>query len=176
VTDVSPTTIAERVVAAGLDDQIFPMHGDVRSLPFPKRYFDAVVGLDSFQYFCTDDRCPRQLAGYVRKGGSIGAVIPGLRVEQEPAALHVELSKVGRLDIETLHDADWWGRHLARSGTMSVEVADVVPEAWRSCADWYDLYADSDRQMSTVVRGEAEVWRRDQGRELAMVRVVTTVS
>ncbi len=172
---ISPTAIAERVAAAELEDQIFPLHGEARSLPFPKHYFDAVVGLDSFQYFCTDARAPRMLARFVRAGGSVGAIIPGLRLECEPADLEVELSPVGRLDMEALHDADWWGRHLARAESLSVEVADLVPDGWRACADWYDLYAGSDRPLSPAIGREAAVWRADRGRELGLVRVVASV-
>ena len=170
----SPATLAGRVAAAGLRDVVFPMQGDPRSLPFRRACFDAVVGLDSFQYFCTDERVPPMLAALVKAGGSIGAVIPGLRSELGPGELQVQLTDIGRMDRETLHDPTWWGRQVGRTRGRMV-LADVVPDGWRSCADWYDLYADSGRPLSQLVRAEAEVWRRDGGRELGLVRVVASV-
>src|SRR5207248_6666433 len=36
-----------RVRDAGVEDGVFPVHADARSLPFPEGFFDAVVSIDS---------------------------------------------------------------------------------------------------------------------------------
>ena len=40
---------------ADVDDGVFPLHADARSLPFATEFFDAVVSIDSFVYYGTDD-------------------------------------------------------------------------------------------------------------------------
>src|SRR5438132_10234650 len=40
---------------AGVDDGVFPVHADARALPFAAEFFDAVVSIDSFMYYATDD-------------------------------------------------------------------------------------------------------------------------
>src|ERR1044072_9613404 len=44
-----------RIQDAGVDDGVFPIHADARSLPFAAEFFDAIVCLDAFVYFGTDD-------------------------------------------------------------------------------------------------------------------------
>src|SRR5262245_60594052 len=43
-----------RIRDAGLDDGVFPIHADARSLPFASEYFDAILSIDSFSYYGTD--------------------------------------------------------------------------------------------------------------------------
>src|SRR5215213_7998500 len=45
----------QRIRDAGVEDGVFPLHADARSLPFAPNFFDAVVSVDSFPYFGTDD-------------------------------------------------------------------------------------------------------------------------
>jgi cyclopropane fatty-acyl-phospholipid synthase-like methyltransferase len=170
-----PDEVAARVTEAGCGDRVFPMSINARSLPFPHRWFDAVVAVDSLQYFGTDTLYPRQIAKYIRPGGVFGAVIPGLTAEVEPEDLQVELTSIGRTQVETFHDAAWWQRHLARSSTMDVYVADLLPEAWRDCAEWYELSVRAEVGLTKLLEREAAVWRRDQGRELSIVRVAARV-
>ena len=44
-----------RIRDAGVEDGVFPLHADARSLPFAGEFFDAIVSLDSFVYYGTDD-------------------------------------------------------------------------------------------------------------------------
>src|SRR5918997_725017 len=43
-----------RIRDAGLEDRVFPLHADARSLPYAGEYFDAIVSLDSYPYYGTD--------------------------------------------------------------------------------------------------------------------------
>jgi cyclopropane fatty-acyl-phospholipid synthase-like methyltransferase len=171
-TTYKPDEIAARAEAAGCGDSVYPLKINARSLPFPHDWFDSIVALDSFHYFGTDVLYPRSMATYLRPGGSFGAVMPGLRTECEPPELKVELTPTTRMQIETYHDPDWWARHLSRAGALEIQVADIVKDGWRGCADWYDLLARSGVPLAKLYEREAAMWRADQGRELAMVRLV----
>src|SRR5262249_46811393 len=45
----------QRVRDAGVEDGVFPIRADARWLPFSEGFFDAVVSIDSFMYYGTDD-------------------------------------------------------------------------------------------------------------------------
>jgi len=45
----------QRVRDAGVADCVFPIRADARSLPFSEGFFDAVVSIDSFMYYGTDE-------------------------------------------------------------------------------------------------------------------------
>ena len=44
-----------RICDAGLRNEVTPIHANARSLPYAKGFFDAIVAIDSYIYFCTDD-------------------------------------------------------------------------------------------------------------------------
>src|ERR1044071_6723085 len=54
----------QRIRDAGVDDGVFPIHADARALPFAAEFFDAVVAIDSFPYYGTDDLYLEYLARF----------------------------------------------------------------------------------------------------------------
>src|SRR5207302_7529296 len=61
----------QRIRDAGALDGVFPLHADARALPFAPDFFDAVVGIDSFYYFGTDDLYLNYLAHFVKPDGRV---------------------------------------------------------------------------------------------------------
>src|SRR5690242_5981326 len=45
----------QRIRDAAVENGVFPIHADARALPFARDVFDAIVGIDSFYYYGTDD-------------------------------------------------------------------------------------------------------------------------
>src|SRR5439155_18651225 len=70
-----------RVRAAGVADRVFPIHAEAHALPFAEGFFDAAVSLDAYHYFGTDALYLGYFSRFVRAGGQIGIVVPGLREE-----------------------------------------------------------------------------------------------
>ena len=62
----------QRIRDAGVEDGVFPIHADARSLPFAAEFFDAIVSIDSFFYYGTDDLYLNYLARFVKPGGPVG--------------------------------------------------------------------------------------------------------
>ena len=52
----SATENFHRAIALQYEARVFPMRVDAHSLPFAKEFFDAVVAIDSYLYFGTDER------------------------------------------------------------------------------------------------------------------------
>src|SRR5437899_6758691 len=73
----------ERIRDAGVEDGVFPIHADARLLPFAADFFDAVVSIDSFIYYGTDDLYLSYLARFVKPGGPVGIAGAGLVQEFE---------------------------------------------------------------------------------------------
>ena len=64
-----------------------------------------------------------------------------------------------------LHSAAWWGRHWERSGIMTVELADEMPDGWQVWLDWHRLVCPDDAV-------EIKALKADEGRYLSYVRAV----
>src|SRR5438128_10650657 len=71
----------QRIRDAGVEGGVFPLHADARALPFAPDFFDAVVCVDSFFYFGTDDLYLNYLARFVKPGGPVGIAGAGLMQE-----------------------------------------------------------------------------------------------
>src|SRR5215467_10074435 len=71
---VSTAENIQRIRDARAEDGVFPFHADARALPFAPEFFDAIVCVDSFYYFGTDDLYLNYLAHFVKPGGPIGVV------------------------------------------------------------------------------------------------------
>jgi cyclopropane fatty-acyl-phospholipid synthase-like methyltransferase len=78
---IKPTDNYERIRQAGVEDCVFPIHCDARSLPLTEGYFDAVIYTDSYIYFGTDDLYLDYLHRFVKPGGQIGITVPGFMRE-----------------------------------------------------------------------------------------------
>src|SRR5262245_22586208 len=68
----------QRIRDAGVEESVFPIHADARSLPFATEFFDAIVSIDSFPYYGTDDLYLEYLARFVKPVGQIGIAGAGL--------------------------------------------------------------------------------------------------
>src|SRR3954454_24745377 len=81
----------QRIRDAGVGDGVFPIHADARSLPFAAEFFDAIVCIDSFIYYGTDDLYLSYLARFVKTGSPIGIAGAGLMQEFEgPIPAHLQ--------------------------------------------------------------------------------------
>ena len=107
----------DRIEKAGLQKRVFPIHAEAHQLPFAKSFFDAIVSIDSFHYFGTDQMYMGYLQRFLRPTCEIGVAVPGLHQSFEdgvPAHLR-EPQGTGfafwQWDCCTFHPADWW-KHL----------------------------------------------------------------
>jgi SAM-dependent methyltransferase len=154
----------QRVLDAGLEGEVFPIHADARSLPFAAELFDAVVSIDSFPYYGTDDLYLSYLARFVKPDGQIGIAGAGLMQEIEgPIPEHLE--PWWEPSLCCLHSPDWWRRHWERSGIVTVERADALPDGWKHWLDWQ-------RTICPENLTELQAVEADGGRYLGYVRTV----
>ena len=116
----------QRIRDAGVEDGVFPLHADARSLPFAAEFFDAIVCVDAFSYF-RDRRSVSELPcsfceagwpiGYRRRWTGAGDRRPGSRSSSgvlEPGFLVPPLGRVvaPALGKDTAL-GDYSGRHHA---------------------------------------------------------------
>ena len=132
------------------DETLHPVKADAsEGLPFPSEFFDAVVSIDSYNYYGRDpEYLGTKLLPYVKPGGMLYLAIPGMVHDCHsnlPAAL---LASWTPDQLEYMHDASWWQSMIEQ--TNGVEILEIkqmecTTEAW---ADWIacdNEYAAGDR-------------------------------
>ena len=153
-----------RIRDAGVEDGVFPIHADARSLPFADEFFDAIVSIDSFIYYGTDDLYLNDLARIVKPGGPVGIAGVGLMREIE-GSLPEHLREWWTPDLWCLHSAAWWRWHWERTGIMEIELADTMPDGWQRWLDWHRVIAPDNAV-------EIAALEADRGNYLGYVRLV----
>jgi ubiquinone/menaquinone biosynthesis C-methylase UbiE len=159
----SPSENLQRARDAHVDDGVFPIHADARSLPFAMEFFDAVVSIDSFVYYGTDDLYLNYLARFVKPDGLVGIAGAGLMREIE-GQVPEHLRAWWEPSMWCLHSAVWWRRHWERTGILDVELADTMPEGWQVWLAWQ-------RMASPENLTEIQALEADRGSYLGYVRV-----
>jgi ubiquinone/menaquinone biosynthesis C-methylase UbiE len=154
----------ERIRDAGVEEGVFPIHADAHSLPFAPEFFDAIVCIDSFPYFGTDDLYLNYLAHFAKPGCPIGIAGAGLAREID-GPLPEHLREWWTQDLWGLHSAAWFRRHWERTGILEIDVADNMPDGCQHWLAWQRAVAPDNAVEIKAVED-------DGGRYLAYVRVV----
>jgi SAM-dependent methyltransferase len=161
---ISAAENIQRIRDSGVADGVFPLHVDARSLPFAPEFFDAIVCIDAFLYFGTDDLYLNYLAQFVKPGGPIGIAQAGL-VREIDGPLPEQLRGWWSQDCWSFHSAAWWRRHWERTGIVDIELADTLPDGWRLWLDWHHAIAPDNA-------AEIQAIEADAGRYMGYIRVL----
>ena len=154
----------QRIQREGLADAVFPLHSDARSLPFAAEFFDAIVAIDCYSYFGTDDLYLNYLVQFAKPGGQIGIAGAGL-IEEIPVPVPKHLREFWTQDLWALHSASWWRRHWERTGLVEIDTADTMSDGWRLWSAWHHRIAPYNTAEIAAVEA-------DEGKHLGYVRVV----
>ncbi len=159
---VDPSDNWQRAREAGVEHLVYPIRAEARSLPFGREFFDAIVSINAYQYFGTDELYFAQhYAPLARAGAQIGFIMPGLiRDYGDTIPAHIEVYRIP--DILAWHTPAWWSRHFTKTGLVSVECAGTLDgdDGWRLWGRWQ--YA-----MDRV-----GLLKEDAGRYVTFVRLV----
>jgi SAM-dependent methyltransferase len=175
---IDPDDNWRRVQSAGVADRVFPIRAEAHALPFPREFFDAVVSVDSYQYYGTDDLYISYLSCFVRPSGKIGIVDPALMqpIDREIPEHLTRKQANGHAfwadECISFHTAEWWRAHWERSNRVAGVTADVLPDGWRYWRDFELVLEKTGKNypFPSVV----ETLESDHGRYLGFVRLVAT--
>ncbi len=154
----------QRIDDAGMSDGVFPLHAEARSLPFASGFFDAIVCIDSYLYYGTDDLALNAIVRLLKPGGVLAIAGAGLMQEID-GAVPDALRDWWEPGMWCLHSAAWWRRHWEKTGLVTVEVADDMPDGWQAWLDWQRVSCPE----NTV---ELQAIEADQGRTMGYVRAI----
>jgi cyclopropane fatty-acyl-phospholipid synthase-like methyltransferase len=162
----------QRVCAANLEQQVFPIHAEAHELPFANSFFDALVSFDAYHYFGTDDLYLGYCTHFVRSGGYLGIVVPGVLHELN-GELPTHLVSHWNWQWWSFHSPQWWQRHWEKTGLVDVEIADSIPDGWKHWLKWVEVCHDQgfDQRLPSSQQ-EIDMLRSDAGQTLGFTRLV----
>jgi SAM-dependent methyltransferase len=164
-----------RAVEAGVGDRVCPMRAEAHALPFAAGFFDAVVSIDAFHYFGTDVLYLDYLGRFVRPGGALGVVVPGLArpLTGGPPPWLVEPQSNGKVfwdeSCRSFLTAEAWKALWEGSPSVGGVSVDVQPDGWRH---WSDFERAVEASGKGLFPSDAEAIERDAGRTMAFLRLL----
>jgi len=160
---VPPTENCRVIRQNGLEDEVFPLRGDARSLPFADAYFDVVFSLDAYHYFGTAvEYLGDHLLPIVKPGGQLGMISPAAT-----APLPQPLPAGVASWVHRVNSVAWWREHWDRSPGVSVEMAEALPGGREMWIRWDEAMLPGDDDDSD----ELDLLKSPIGEHLGFVRM-----
>jgi cyclopropane fatty-acyl-phospholipid synthase-like methyltransferase len=153
----------KRVCEAGVENLVLPIHSDAHSLPYANGFFDAIVCINSFQFYGTSDTfLADYIAHLIRPDGQFGLALWGPEKEFS-GKVPDSIEECWWPDFYYFHSLDWWKWHFEKTKLFSVETGDDldgdgvrVTRQWAKIMDKYD-----DTHNNGIMRWNRMVVRRN---------------
>lgn len=139
-------------------EQIQAVKADALALPFRENFFDAVVSVDSYNYFGREKNyLDEKLLPFVKQGGYIYIAVPGM-VEDCHDRLPRELLLSWNPDqLEYMHDIRYWRNIISASKNIDllcIQQMESNEEVWRDWLEQDNPYAIGDRKSMEAGAGK----------------------
>ena len=155
-----------RIREAGVENCVFPIHGNALEKPFADGFFDAVISINSiWSYGTGEDYVDEHLARVVKPNGKIGVVIPGMFNElTEPPEY---LKPFWHPDFDKYHSPAWWRELWEKAASINIDVIDAFEDK-EGVNIWRDFVWILDPDESEQLMGT------DNGRNITFIRLLAT--
>lgn len=165
-----------RILEAGVEQRVTPLRSEAHALPFANGFFDLILSVDAYQYFGTDLIYLHYLSRFLRPGGELGIVMPGLLRPFADDAIPAHLTEAqanGKVFWEdeciTFQTVDWWHKLFRQCPRIELKLADTLADGWQL---WRDFEQALEQSGKNVFPSDAETLERDAGRYLGFVRLL----
>lgn len=138
----------QRFCKQNLANQVVPLQLDALNLPFPEKFFDAVISVDAYHYFGNNDTYFKNILRPLLKDEALVAIaIPGMKMEIDTIPKEME-SLWDKEALKMWHSINWWQPKftpfLKNFKIMEMDCFDKAWQDWLACDN---QYAIEDRKM-----------------------------
>lgn len=145
--------------AMGLSaERIIPVKADATDLPFERNFFDAVVSMDSYNYFGRDPLfLDDKLLPFIKSRGYIYIAVAGMKKDCHDNLPQELLLSWTPEQLDYMHDVEYWSGIVGKcrgAEVVSVKEMESNEEVW---ADWLkqdNEYAVGDRKSMEAGGGK----------------------
>lgn len=132
------------------DKQIIPVKADATDLKYDKDFFDAVVCIDSYNYFGRDENyLDEKLLPFVKSGGYIYIVVTGMKKDCHNAIPKELLLSWTPEQLDYIHDIEYWKNIFLKSNQseiISIYEMESNEECWNDWLKCDNEYSKNDKK------------------------------
>ncbi len=159
----------KRICEENVQDKVFPIHAEAHDLPYANNFFDAIISLDAYQYFGTDDLYLNYFLNFLKPNGQIGIGLVGMNREFENGFPEYFKDWCSPSDITCFHTLLWWKTHWERSALLNMTCADSLND---NLQEWIDFEEIKHTAGSAKFPEELSAIKADKGKNLAFHRLI----
>jgi len=131
---VDPTLASALFAEAGVADRVEAVRAEAHALPFKPESFDAILSIDSYEYFGTADNYLAYITKFLKPGGQLGVATPAMRREvRDIGEIPPHIKACVGWEALAWHTAEWWRFQWAITELVTVTSARMQEHGW---ADW----------------------------------------
>ncbi len=173
---ISATENWKRICEVGLEKKIFPIHAEAHALPYAENFFDAIISIDSYQYYGTDQLYLGYFHKFLKPSGEIGIVVPGLFQEFHgsiPEHLTRRQKSGGVFwawDCCVFHTAQWWKNLWSEYKFIDMTLCDTMPDGGTVWLEWEKALETYPGEK--LFPSDVEVLEEDDNKNITFVRMI----
>ncbi len=167
---INPTENYNNIREQEVTNLVYPVYAEAHALPYSENFFDVIISVDAYHYFGTNDKYLIYILKFLKPGGIIGIILPGLQKEIGNK-IPVNLQPYWEPELHTLHSAEWWKNHWEKSGQVEVITADLLPEGWKIWYEWENELVKT-VGVSEERGSDLELLEADKGEYLCFPRII----
>ncbi|NUS53446.1 MAG: methyltransferase domain-containing protein [Streptomycetaceae bacterium] len=157
---IDPTEAAAYI---GLPE-VVTLKAEAHTLPFAEGFFDAIVCIDAWEYFGTDDHYLAYITRFLKPGGQLGVATPAMTQEvRDLGGIPEHIRKVVGWEALAWHTADWWRFQWETTELVDVTAARLQENGWADWQRWSRAVAEFRDERRP---GSLEMLEADNGRYL----------
>lgn len=151
----------------GINDEcLIPVKADAEALPFDREFFDAVVCVDSYNYFGRDRAyLDNKLLPFVKSGGYVYIAVTGMKKDCHNDIPPELLLSWTPEQLDYIHDMSYWNSIVSKS-----RAAEIVYMGEMNCAE--EAWEDWLKQDNDYARGDLKSMRAGGGKYLNFIKIV----
>ncbi len=166
----------KRIKQAGMENKVFPVYAEAHSLPYAEGFFDCIISIDSYQYYGTDEMYIGYFHKFVKRGGQIGLVMPGVfnELNGNIPEHFTRKQKNGKIfwdwDCRVFHTAEWWRKQWSLLDFIKVEKTEEFMDGGHLWLDW-------ERALDTfegdkMFQSDIEALEKDNNSTVTFIKMV----
>ncbi|MBE1561798.1 SAM-dependent methyltransferase [Nonomuraea africana] len=134
---VAADTAAAVFAEAGVADRVEAVNAEAHALPFERDSFDAIVSIDSYEYFGTADSYLAYITRFLKPDGQLGVATPGMTREvRDLGAIPPHIKTLVGWEAIAWHTAEWWRFQWEITELVTVTSARLQDDGWNDWLLW----------------------------------------
>lgn len=169
---VSPDAAAAVFAEAGIAERVCAVRAEAHALPFARDSFDAIISIDSYEYFGTADSYLAYITRFLKPGGQLAIATPAMTREvRDLGKIPPHIKACVGWEAIAWHTAAWWRFQWEVTELVTVTSARLQAKGWHDWLLWARVCRDHGSGDRQAIENVIAMLEADNGELLSFALV-----